>query len=148
MVCYITCAFAVAFLVASLYIMFTTQPKSSEMPLNPKEKIIYQSIVKERLKIYLIASFIGAILGIIYILAMKNKTSNWSLICTAVLIFFLVQLVIYMIYPKSDYMLNHINNNTQARAWLEMYNGMMRKFWIGFFLGLIGYGLICLAFIR
>jgi uncharacterized membrane protein YfcA len=150
MACYITCAFAIAFLVASLYIMLTTHKGqyNEEMNLDFEQKIIYKGIVKDRIKIYMIASVIGAILGLIYLVYMKNKVPMTQLICTAVLIFFLSQMVIYMIFPKDDYMLNHITGNEQAKAWLAMYNGMMKKFWIGFFLGLVGYGLICLALVR
>jgi uncharacterized membrane protein YfcA len=151
MACYITCAFAIAFLVASLYIMLTTSKKdkfNTAMDLSEDQKIIYQKIVRDRIKIYMIASIIGAIFGLIYLVYMRNKVPTTQLVCTAILIFFLTQLVVYMIYPKSDYMLDHINNNQQAKAWLDMYQSMMKKFWIGFFLGLLGYGLICLAFVR
>jgi len=147
MVCYTTCAFAVAFLVASAYIMLTTNKKEkyvSDAVLGP----IYEKIVKERTKIYWIASIIGAILGLIYLFWMKKKQSTWPLVCTSVLIFFITQWIVYMIYPKSDYMLNYITNNTQAKLWLDKYNSMMKKFWTGFFIGLIGYGILCLAFAR
>lgn len=150
MACYITCAFAIAFLVASLYIMLTTHKGQfqSEMDMDLDQRIIYKGIVKDRIKIYMIASIIGAILGLIYLVYMKNKIPTGQLVCTAVLIFFLTQMIIYMIFPKDDYMLNHINGPKQAKAWLDMYTSMMKKFWIGFFLGLIGYGLICLALVR
>jgi uncharacterized membrane protein YfcA len=150
MACYITCAFAIAFLVASLYIMLTTHKGQyeSEMDLDFDQKIIYKGIVKDRIKIYMIASIIGAILGLLYLVYMKNKAPFTQVVCTAILIFFLVQLIIYMVFPKDDYMLNHINGKKQAQAWNQMYLSMMKKFWIGFFLGLIGYGLICLALVR
>ena len=146
MVCYISCAFAVAFLAASLYIMLTSCNKNYPVDLTTDQEKIYQDIVKERLKIYLIASVVGAVLGLIYVFWMRTKIQTVPLICTAVLIFFLTQIVVYMIYPKSDYMLNHVTSNEQAKAWLDMYNQMMKKFWIGFFIGLIGYALLCLAF--
>jgi cytochrome bd-type quinol oxidase subunit 2 len=150
MACYITCAFAIAFLVASLYIMLTTHKGQyeSEMDMDFDQKIIYKGIVKDRVKIYMIASIIAAILGLVYLVWRKNKVPTAQLVCTAVLIFFIAQMVIYMIYPKDDYMLNYVNGNKQAKAWLAMYKSMMKKFWIGFFLGLIGYGLICLALVR
>lgn len=145
MVCYITCALAVAFIVASLYIMLTTN-KSKQDSIIDEE--IYNKIVKERIKIYIIASIVGAILGIGYLIWKKNNMERIPLICTAILIFFVVQMVVYLVYPKSDYILNHITNNQQSKAWLSMYNQMMKKFLIGFLIGLIGYGLLCFAILK
>jgi len=39
-------------------------------------------------------------------------------------------------------MLNHVENNKQARAWLSKYKSMQRKWHIGFILGIIGYYLL------
>jgi cytochrome bd-type quinol oxidase subunit 2 len=150
MVCYITCALAVAFIVASLYIMLTSN-KSKDYESLLTEQIdmdVYNKIVKERIKIYIIASIIGIIFGIIYVIWKKNKIATVPLICTAVLIFFLTQIFIYMIYPKSDYILNYVTNNEQSKAWLAMYNQMMKKFLIGFVIGLVGYALLCWAILK
>jgi len=147
MVCYTTCAFAAAFLVASLYITLTTD-KNNQYAADPILGPIYDKIVKERMKIYWIATIVAATIGLIYLFTMRKKQTTWSLVCTSVLIFFILQMVIYKIYPKSDYILNHITNQRQAKIWLDEYKQMSNKFWIGFFIGLIGYGILCLAFLR
>lgn len=146
MVCYTTCALAVAFIVASLYIMLSKSNYSDYENVFDKE--ILDKIVKERLKIYMIASIIGIILGVIYVIWKKNKVSTFPLICTAILIFFITQWIVYMVYPKSDYLLNYVTNNEQSKAWLNVYQQMMKKFLIGFLIGLVGYGLLCLAILR
>lgn len=149
MVCYTTCAFAVALIVASFYIMFTKNDiQKSQVILRTELGDIYDKIANERLKIYIIASIVGAILGIIYLIWMKKKVSTLPLICTAILIFFLTQFIIYLLYPKSDYILNHIIDGEEAKAWLDMYRKMMSKFWIGFIVGLIGYAVLCFALLR
>jgi len=149
MVCYITCALAFALIAASLYIMLTKNDiQKSQLLLETNLGEIYNNIVNERLKIYIIASIIGSIFGIVYLIWMKNKMSIFPLICTAVLIFFVVQFVIYILYPKSDYILNHIKNENEAKIWINMYNQMMKKFWIGFLIGLVGYVVLCLAILR
>lgn len=149
MVCYTTCAFAVALIVASFYIMFTKNDiQKSQVILRTELGDIYDKIANERLKIYIIASIVGAILGIIYLIWMKKKVSTLPLICTAILIFFLTQFIIYLLYPKSDYILNHITDGEEAKAWLDMYRKMMSKFWIGFIVGLIGYAVLCFALLR
>ena len=146
MVCYTTCALAVAFIVASLYIMLSKSNYSDYENVFDKE--ILDKIVKDRLKIYIIASIIGIILGLIYVIWKKNKISTFPLICTAILIFFITQWIVYMVYPKSDYLLNYVTNNEQSKAWLNVYQQMMKKFLIGFLIGLVGYGLLCLAILR
>jgi uncharacterized membrane protein YfcA len=146
MVCYTTCALAVAFIVASLYIMLSKSNYSDYE--NAFDKEILDKIVKDRLKIYMIASIIGIILGVIYVIWKKNKVSTFPLICTAILIFFITQWIVYMVYPKSDYLLNYVTNNEQSKAWLNVYQQMMKKFLIGFLIGLVGYGLLCLAILR
>lgn len=146
MVCYTTCALAVAFIVASLYIMLSKSNYSDYENVFDKE--ILDKIVKDRLKIYIIASIVGIILGLIYVIWKKNKISTFPLICTAILIFFITQWIVYMVYPKSDYLLNYVTNNEQSRAWLNVYQQMMKKFLFGFIIGLVGYGLLCLAILR
>jgi cytochrome bd-type quinol oxidase subunit 2 len=146
MVCYITCALAAAFIVASLYIMLSKSNYSDYENVFDKE--VLDKIVKERLKIYIIASIIGVIIGLVYIIWKKNKISTFPLICTAVLILFITQWIVYMIYPKSDSLLNYVTNNEQSKAWLNVYQQMMKKFLVGFLIGLIGYGLLCLAILR
>jgi hypothetical protein len=149
MVCYITCALAIALISASLYIMITKNDiKGSELLLEAQLGDVYTKIVKERVKIYLIATMVGAIFGILYLIWMRSKMSTFPLICTAVLIFFIVQFMIYILYPKSDYILNHITNQKESKAWLNMYSQMMKKFWIGFLIGLVGYIVLCLAILR
>lgn len=146
MVCYTTCALAVAFIIASLYIMLSKSNYGDYENVFDKE--ILDKIVKDRLKIYMIASIVGIILGLIYVIWKKNKISTFPLICTSILIFFITQWIVYMVYPKSDYLLNYVTNNEQSKAWLNVYQQMMKKFLIGFLIGLIGYGLLCLAILR
>jgi succinate dehydrogenase/fumarate reductase cytochrome b subunit len=146
MVCYITCALAVAFIVASVYIMITKNDSKDYENLFDKD--VVDRIVKQRFKIYFIASIIGVILGIVYIIWKKGKITTFPLICTAILIFFVTQMIVYMVYPKSDYLLNYVTNNEQSKAWLKVYQQMMKKFLVGFLIGLVGYGLLCWAILK
>lgn len=150
MVCYITCAIAVAFIVAAIFTCIGGKkyPEQFKNTLDIKQQEIYDKIVKDRTKIYFLASIIGAVLGLVYIVFRRNKQPTMQLVCIAVVIFFVTQIVIYMIYPKSEYMLDYIKTNEQSKAWLRVYNEMMKQYFIGFILGLIGYAILCLAFLR
>ncbi len=148
MVCYTSCILASGFIVASLYITLTSAPKDDQFlsTLSESQKLIYLEIVKQRMMIYGVASIVGLILGLIYLFAMKNKIeSRAALICSSIVVFFVTQWIVYMIYPKKDYMLNHITDGEQAKAWMEIYNKMMKKYLIGFAIGVIGYGILCFA---
>jgi site-specific recombinase len=79
---------------------------------------------------------------------MRKKQSNIGLVCGAVIIFFVTQILVYMIYPKDKYMLDYIDSNDQARAWIKNYNEMMKNYLIGFVLGLVGYIILCFAFLK
>jgi hypothetical protein len=149
MVCLTSCALAVAFIAAAIYISINSKSTTQEFEktLDPAQKAIYQKIVNERMKIYLIASAIGAVLGILYIIGMRKKQSTMALVCIAVVIFFVTQIIVYMVWPKTGYMLNYVNTNEQSKAWMAVYNDMMNNYLIGFVLGLIGYGIICYAFL-
>jgi hypothetical protein len=152
MVCYTSCALASGFLIASAYIMLTSAPKGDEFLsiLSEPQKLIYLDIVKQRMKIYGIASISGLVLGLIYLFLMRNKIESRSaLICSSIVVFFIVQMLVYTVYPNKDSMLNHIsdgpNGAQQAKMWLKQYNQMMNKFLIGFAIGVIGYGILCFA---
>ncbi len=49
----------------------------------------------------------------------------------------------YSIMPKSTYMLEHIDNPEQAKAWLEIYKHMKFKCHIGMLLGVLALPFIC-----
>jgi uncharacterized membrane protein len=56
-----------------------------------------------------------------------------------VVLFFAVTLFVAMLYyllmPKSDYMLKHLQTNEQNRAWLDVYKTMQSRYIIGMILG-------------
>lgn len=37
--------------------------------------------------------------------------------------------------PKSDYILNHVTNNQESKAWLNTYLNMKNRYTMGFILG-------------
>jgi phosphoglycerate dehydrogenase-like enzyme len=43
-------------------------------------------------------------------------------------------------------MLNHTNSSVQVKAWLQMYKTMQYNYHMGMVLGIIGVGVLALAF--
>ena len=48
--------------------------------------------------------------------------------------------------PKSTYMLDHIDNAEQARAWLQIYKHMKLNCHIGMALGVVALPFVCRIF--
>jgi uncharacterized membrane protein YkgB len=118
--------------------------------LSPELQKRYEKISKERLTI----SYQGYILGLIisigiifyYVRIKKEKMNNTLLVCIVVATAFLTNYFYYIIHPKSDWMLNHMNNEEEVKAWLSMYREMQYNYHIGLILGIIAVGIFAFAF--
>jgi hypothetical protein len=68
-----------------------------------------------------------------------------SLVCTVVATAFITNYFYYMLSPKSDWMLNHMNNKEEIKAWLLMYREMQFNYHMGLVLGIISAGLLTMS---
>lgn len=110
----------------------------------------YENISKERLIIGYQGYALGIIisLGIIfYNLKIKGvKMGNTALVCTVIATAFVTNYFYYILHPKSDWMLNHLQNKEEIRAWLQMYREMQYNYHMGLTLGIIAVGILAFAF--
>jgi uncharacterized membrane protein YkgB len=110
----------------------------------------YEKITKERMSISYQGYALGVILSlgiIFYNLKIKGaKLNNISLVCTVIATSFLTNYFYYMLYPKSDWMLNHMHNQQEVNAWLLMYREMQFNYHLGLVLGIIAVGIFAFAF--
>lgn len=155
MVCVITCSVAIMFLVATIYLNISSAEKETlckyRDQLTPELKKIHKKIVKERMDIANQGYFLGFAISLIVILMnyyqhKDKKMSTVSIVCIVLGVTFTVQYFYYMIHPKTDWMLNHIKDPKQAKAWLNMYKEMQRDYHIGLLLGLVAVGVTAMAF--
>ena len=105
-----------------------------EASLNEEQKQIYAFIKQERMYIYMFATVIGLLVGFM----------NRENICYGVASALVTQIMLYKVYPKSDYMLNHIESKEQSRLWIAKYNHMKNLSNYGTLFGfalILGYGL-------
>ena len=154
MACSITCSISAIFLIGMIY--FYNLTNKSEIVKHYKSSLStdlqkrYDKITKERSQI----SYQGYILGVLislfiifYNLKIKqNKMNNTSLVCTVVATSFITNYFYYMIHPKSDWMLDHMNNKEEIKAWLMMYREMQYNYHMGLVLGIIAVGIFAFAF--
>lgn len=155
MVCGITCIIALVFLIANIYTILSCSnnkklKKNFLNVLNEQQRITYENIINERKNIYYGGYIIGIVLSLIAYFGIKKftkmKFNKISLMCFVGAITFVTNYLFYILYPKSDYMLLHLNDKRQIEEWLKIYKTMQFKFHIGFVLGIIAVMIFCTSF--
>ena len=148
MVCYGSCMFASVFLIANVYTMFSCSNDNNKQQfkntLTQEQQILYEKIIAERKKIYyggfllgIVLSFIALYFGNKFLFSSNSKSASMPKICMIASITFVTNYLFYILYPKTDYMLLHLNDKTQIQGWLAIYKKMQFKFHLGFILGII-----------
>ena len=139
------CIIAVIFLIANIFTIVSCNSDNYKQNfknlLTKQQSLIYEKIITERTIIYYSGYALGIILSIIAIFIMtkfmKIKTSTMSLVCIIGAITFTTNYLYYILYPKTDYMLLHLNDKKQIEGWLNVYKSMQFKFHLGFVFGII-----------
>jgi len=140
------CSVAVVFLLSSIFMMFLKDEKlftNFMNTLNKDQKKIYFKIIRERTMLYIGGMLLGLFLGFIYLSMNKNTNMN---ICAFIAIIFITQIVFYKIYPKSTYMLYHLDKQEQLSAWTDIYTYMKKIYMFSFILAIVSYILIGYSF--
>jgi hypothetical protein len=154
MACTISCMISAVFIIGMIY--FYNRTNKSEIVKHYKEKLSsdlqkrYDNISEERMKSSVYGYILGFILSLFIIFYNLNfkrvRMNNTSLVCTVMATCFLTNYFYYMLSPKSDWMLNHISNSEQVKAWLQMYREMSYNYHAGLVLGIIAVGVFAFAF--
>jgi uncharacterized membrane protein YkgB len=154
MACAISCTISAIFVIGMIYFYNLTDKskivKHYKSSLSSDLQKRYDKISKERLMISYQGYTLGVILSlciIFYNLKIKGaKMSSSALVCTVVATAFVTNYFYYMLYPKSDWMLNHMGNQEEVKAWLQMYREMQYNYHMGITLGIIAVGILAFAF--
>ena len=117
MVCYISCGIAFAFICASIYTSMTNsnQHKKLRESLDENGKNAYDKITSERLELFIKGSIAGLVIATGFFLWARKKLGTISTVCSFVIIMFIVQIGVYTLTPKSDYVLNYVKSNEQSQ---------------------------------
>jgi uncharacterized protein YacL len=136
------------FIIGMIYFYSMTEKseivKQYKKQLTPELQKRYEKITKERMTISFHGYGLGLILSFFIIYLRKRRT--FSLVCTVMATCFLTNYFYYMLTPKSDWMLNHVNSPEQVKAWLKMYREMSYNYHMGIVFGIIGVGIFAFAF--
>jgi NhaP-type Na+/H+ or K+/H+ antiporter len=140
------CSAAIVILLSSVFMMFL---KDNNLflkfmnTLNNDQKEIYNKIIKERLSLYFGGMLLGIFIGLLYLFYSKKSNRN---ICIFIVIVFITKMIVYKVYPKSTYMLYHLDKKEQVDAWTDIYRNMKKIWMLSFVFAIISYILIGLSF--
>ncbi len=145
--CLQSCSLSIIFLVSMFYFSVwkieerTEDLNNFEKLLSPEQKEIYANIKQERRNIYLSGYSIGFFLSIMAILYYRNnsktKLTKTNMICLIFTISFITNYFYYILSPKSNYMILHLDKQEEKEAWLKIYKSMQYNYHFGFVLGII-----------
>ncbi len=154
MACSVSCSISLIFIIGMIY--FYNATSKSEVVKQYKTKlpkdlqVRYDKIASERMMISYYGYGLGFLLSlaiIFYNIKMKSKLlNNSSLVCIVLSVSFFTNYFYYMLSPKTDWMLNHVKNPEETKAWLQMYREMQFNYHLGLVLGIIGVGVLAFAF--
>lgn len=144
MFCKTTCFVSIIFLIANIYVMLNVDKNELKdnfvKLLNYNQKKLYESLIKERRNIYFQGYALGLLFSIIYLFYIKQflnkRINNILMVCTVGFIVFLTNYFYYILIKKSTYMIEHLNNKEQIKAWLDIYRTMQVRYHIGLVLGI------------
>jgi hypothetical protein len=154
MACAISCMISAVFVIGMIYFYNMTDKSTIvnhyKASLSSDLQKRYEKISKERMNISYQGYALGVILSlgiIFYNVKIKgSKLNNVSLVCTVIASAFITNYFYYMLSSKTDWMLDHMNNKQEIRAWLLMYREMQYNYHMGLVLGIIAVGILAFAF--
>ena len=135
--CRFTCILAsiviIANMVMTYYMSVENTMKEYETQLSPELREKYIQIANERKQIYTIGHLFGFFLSFFFILFLtafriKSFSSIYTNICFVIIVTYFIGAVFYIHSPKTDWMLNHIQDEQQSKAWLKMYRYMKNHY--------------------
>jgi hypothetical protein len=110
----------------------------------------YELITAERKKLSYQGYALGVVLSLCIILynmrVRPQMMSTSAMVCLVIATSFLTNYFYYILSPKSDWMLNHTENQEQVKNWLIMYREMSFNYHAGLALGIIAVGVLAFAF--
>lgn len=145
--CTVSAFFGVGLLGASVLTMSVSKEQTDSLRrvLTPEAAKTYNRIVKERTSHY----FQGLVLGLFLTFAFLYHTKITNMFHKSSLAFGVtlsVTMFYYMLMPKSDYMLRHLNSAAENEAWLRIYKTMRTRNLLGFVFGALASIPLSMAF--
>ena len=138
-----TCAITAIFLIANIFVMFSSMNINKDYFYTTLDDELinrYENIIRERRNIYYTGFILGILLSFILLAGIHSRNirlDKISAICLVGSVTFITNYLYYIVYPKSDYMVLHLDNKEQRQEWLELNKSMKNRVHLGFVLGII-----------
>lgn len=152
--CYTTCSISLVFIIGMIYFTLSLDKcelsKNFMVTLDDKQRETYKKISNERKQIYFTGYGLGLFISLAILLFMyynKYNLSKLSSACLVGAITFITSYYYYILTPKNDYMVMHLETDEQKLAWLSVYKNMQYHYHLGMLLGIIGVMLLGSGFI-
>ena len=140
----ISCAIAFVLLLSSIIMHFLIDKKDDFLlTLNESQKKKYKDIIQERFKIYIFGMILGLVLGFLYVYIYNEDRFK---VCKFVSIVLVTKLTFYYFYPKSDFMLYHLTETEQVKAWTDVYRNYKNAWRNSLIIATISYILLSFSF--
>jgi len=144
--CLPLCCVGIAFLVANLVVTFVSDKGSQKAAfyktLTPSLVTKYEGIVAERRRIYLCGYVYGLLLAFALVTYARKleKIGTSGGVCVMAGITLLTNYFYYILSPKSDSMVIHLEKEDQRVEWQKIYRTMQVKYHSGLLLGVVAAG--------
>lgn len=146
MKCLPLCYIGIAFLVANVVMTITCDKGAHKQAfyetLTPELVAKYQGIIEERRRIYFTGYAYGLILAFALVACAKKmkKLGTSGGICVMAGVTLLTNYFYYILSPKSDSMVIHLEKEEQRVEWQKIYRTMQVKYHSGLLLGIVAAG--------
>jgi len=140
--CYIGIAFLVANVVMTIACDKGAQKHAFYDTLTPELVAKYEGIIEERRRIYFTGYAYGLVLAFV-VVAYAKKTKKLGTsggICVMAGVTLLTNYFYYILTPKTDYMVIHLETDDQRVQWQNIYRTMQVKYHSGLLLGIVAAG--------
>ena len=112
------CAVAFALAGSSMLTMFMNKrhTRRFEASLDDEQRMLYSEIKRERMRIFLGATVLAVVVG--FALGRRGPP------CFAAAAALTTQTLVYLLWPKSRYMMEHVKSPEQSALWMRKYKHM------------------------
>lgn len=146
-----SCAVGLVFIFATIFMTLIIDKqkifKDYVNSLNKEQLDKYNNIVNERKNISLNGYLLGLLLSLVFIVFNYNlkKINKGLVICLTSSIMFLTHYFYYILSPKTDWMVLHLDDK-QRIEWLKVYRTMQFSYHYSLLIGVLSVMIISSAF--
>lgn len=139
-ICSKSCAVATVLGGGSIFCMMNARKKNVmddfKNSLDKAQKEKYKEITTNRKNIYCRGMLLGLVLSAVLLVYKRKTLFSLNTICLTIAVLLTSSYLYYMVSPKGDYMLTHLETKEKRDKWLAIYRVMQYNYHLGLVLGI------------